>query len=463
MMIAAYGLSKYFPVRGAFRAKTTLKAVDDAQLRIGKEQIVGLVGESGSGKSTLGRCLIRLLEPTKGDVLFDIPDEKLAEYERIRSALLDLQGQGAEEAQKAADGAPRADTSAEVAATRAKLAAAAGPYSLLSRSHADMRELRRNMNIVFQDPYSSLNPRLKLVDIISEPMLSTHFCSKDEADQRSRELLREVGLPEFFEDRYPHELSGGQRQRVAIARAISTNPKLLVLDEPTSALDVSVQAQILNMLREMRDKYSISMLLITHNIAVVAYLAEKVYVMYAGKVMEWGDKTKVLREPEHPYTKALMSAVPIAGEKRTRVILRGDPPNLVEPPVACRFHPRCPVAFDICGWTADEVAEDLAYLLTGKHFATFGDALQFEPESDRSLVVVGTADAAKVQEVVDQEKEDTRSLTGIASIRSSEGKVLIGLHTPVEPRMYPIPDGREVNCLLFRPGARPAAPEAPAA
>ncbi len=457
MMIAAYGLSKYFPVRGAFRARTTLKAVDDAHLRIEKEQIVGLVGESGSGKSTLGRCLIRLLEPTKGDVLFDIPTDELSEYERIRSALLNLESQGAEEARKAADGAPRGDVAGEIAATQAKLEAFAEPYSLLSKSHASMRELRRNMNIVFQDPYSSLNPRLKLVDIISEPMLSTHFCSKDEADQRSRELLREVGLPEFFEDRYPHELSGGQRQRVAIARAISTNPKLLILDEPTSALDVSVQAQILNMLRELRAKYSISMLLITHNIAVVAYLAEKVYVMYAGKVMEWGDKAKVLREPEHPYTKALMSAVPIAGVKRTRVILRGDPPNLIEPPLACRFHPRCPVAFEICGWTADEVAEDLAYLLMGKHFATFGDALQFEADSDRSLVIQGTSDAAKVREVVDQEKEETRSLTGIASITSSEGKVVISLHAPVEPRMYPIPDGREINCLLFRPGAQSAA------
>ncbi len=459
MMIAAYGLSKYFPVRGAFRARTTLKAVDDAQIQIAKEQIVGLVGESGSGKSTLGRCLIRLLEPTKGDVLFDIPDDKLSEYERVRATLLDLQYHGARDAQQAADGAPSGDLATEIGATEAKLEALAEPYSLVSRSHGDMRELRRNMNIVFQDPYSSLNPRLKLVDIISEPMLSTHFCSKDEADQRSRELLREVGLPEFFEDRYPHELSGGQRQRVAIARAISTNPKLLILDEPTSALDVSVQAQILNMLRELRGKYGISMLLITHNIAVVAYLAEKVYVMYAGKVMEWGDKAKVLREPEHPYTKALMSAVPIAGVKRTRVILRGDPPNLVEPPVACRFHPRCPVAFDLCGWTADEVAEDLAYLLMGKHFATFGDGLQFEAQSDRSLVIAGTADAAKVQEVVDQEREETRSLTGIASIRASEGKIVIGLHAPMEPRMYPIPDGREINCLLFRPGAPKVAPE----
>src|SRR5439155_1727283 len=233
VMIAAYGLSKFFPIRGAFRSTTSLKAVDDVGLKIQNEQVVGLVGESGSGKSTVGRCLIRLLKPTEGEILFDIPDSELVEY------------------------------------------------------------------------------------------------------------------------RYPHQLSGGQRQRVAIARAISTNPKLLILDEPTSALDVSVQAQILNLLRGLQEKYGISMLLITHNIAVVAYLAEYVYVMYAGKIMEWGEKGKVLRDPQHPYTKALMSSVPVIGETMTRTILRGDPPNLVSPPIACRFHPRCPVAFEV--WASSEV------------------------------------------------------------------------------------------------------------
>src|SRR2546422_4141331 len=251
-----------------------------------------------------------------------------------------------------------------------KVEALADRFSLSRRSASELRALRRHMNIVFQDPYSSLNPRQRLADIISEPMLSTHFCSRAEADIRARELLREVGLPEFFEDRYPHELSGGQRQRVAIARAISTNPKLLILDEPTSALDVSVQAQILNLLRGLREKYGMSMLLITHNIAVVAYLAEYVYVMYAGKIMEWGAKGKVLRDPQHPYTKALMSSVPVIGETRTRSILRGDPPNPIVPPLACRFHPRCPVAFEPCGWSAEEVAEDLEFLLAGKYYGT---------------------------------------------------------------------------------------------
>src|SRR5467141_2663460 len=361
MMLATVGLSKYFPISGTLIGRMMLKAVDDVSIKIQENRIVGLVGESGSGKSTLGRALLRLLEPTSGDILFNIPDEELATFERA----------------KAGNDAAKLDEIRE-------------RYSLLRKSTSEMRRLRREMNIVFQDPYSSLNPRMRLVDVISEPMLSTGFCTRDEAHERVFDLLREVGLPEFFEDRYPHELSGGQRQRVAIARAISTNPKLLILDEPTSALDVSVQAQILNLLRSLREKYGMSMLLITHNIAVVAYLAEYVYVMYAGKIMEWGAKAKVLRDPQHPYTKALMSSVPAIGETKTRSILRGDPPNLIVPPLACRFHPRCPVAFEPCGWSAEEVAEDLEFLLTGKYYGTFGEGVSLSTEGERTIIIQGT-------------------------------------------------------------------------
>jgi len=424
MMIAAYGLSKFFPVRGAFRATTSLKAVEDVGLKIQNEQVVGLVGESGSGKSTIGRCLIRLLNATDGEVLFDIPDSELADYEKARAA-------GATE----------------------RLDEIADRFSLLRRSSSELRAVRRLVNIVFQDPYSSLNPRMKLSTIISEPMLSTRFCTRAEADIRARELLREVGLPEFFEDRFPHELSGGQRQRVAIARAISTNPKLLILDEPTSALDVSVQAQILNLLRGLREKYGMSMLLITHNIAVVAYLAEYVYVMYAGKIMEWGAKAKVLRDPQHPYTKALMSSVPVIGETKTRSILRGDPPNLIVPPLACRFHPRCPVAFEPCGWSAEEVAEDLEFLLTGKYYGTFGDGVSLTTEGERTIIIQGTTDVQRIQELVGLEKEDVRSLNGVQAIDVTDGTTVVRLYEPVEPEMYPSPDGREVKCLLFRADA----------
>src|SRR2546427_8015929 len=424
MMIAAYGLCKHFPVRGAFRTTTSLRAVDDVGLKIQREQVVGLVGESGSGKRTVGRCLIRLLNPTDGEILFDIPDPKLAEYEKARGA-----------------------------GATARLDAIADRFSLLRRSSSELRSIRRRVNIVFQDPYSSLNPRWKLSDVIGEPMLSTRYCSRAEAEVRARELLREVGLPEFFEDRYPHELSGGQRQRVAIARAISTNPKLLILDEPTSALDVSVQAQILNLLRGLREKYGMSMLLITHNIAVVAYLAEYVYVMYAGKIMEWGAKGKVLRDPQHPYTKALMSSVPVIGETRARSILRGDPPNLIVPPLACRFHPRCPVAFAGCGWSPEEVAEDLEFLVGGKYYGTFGDGVRLTVEGDRTIIIQGTTEGQRIQELIDLSKEACRRLKSIQAIDVADGVTSIRLHEPIEPEMYPSPDGREVKCLLFRSDA----------
>lgn len=422
MMIAAVGLRKHFPIRGVFIARTTLKAVDGVSIRIGEEQIVGLVGESGSGKSTLGRLLIRLLEPTSGEILFNIPDQRLTKYENARD------GNG----------------------TKQTVDQIAEEYSLLQKSGSELRRLRQAMNIVFQDPYSSLNPRMRLLDIISEPMLSTRFCTREEARERAFKLLREVGLPEFFEDRYPHELSGGQRQRVAIARAISTNPKLLILDEPTSALDVSVQAQILNLLRGLRDKYGIGMLLITHNIAVVAYLAEQVYVMYAGQIMESGDKDRVLRSPEHPYTKALMSAVPIIGENRDRILLRGDPANLITPPAACRFHPRCLMAFEDCGWSAEEVAEDLGYLLTGRFYATFGDRLEPAAEGESTIAIEGNLDVEKVRQAIALDREEIRSLKGIKSVEAGNGKILVKLHRPTEPDMYPLPDGRRVKCLLFR-------------
>ena len=423
MMVAAYGISKFFPIRGAVRSTVALRAVDEVSLKIQNGQIVGLVGESGSGKSTVGRCLIRLLNPTAGEILFDIPDSELAEYEKAL-----------------------ADSASD------RLQAMVDRFSLLRRSASELRVLRRLANIVFQDPYSSLNPRWKLANIVAEPMLSTRFCTRVEAETRARELLREVGLPEFFEDRYPHELSGGQRQRVAIARAISTNPKLLILDEPTSALDVSVQAQILNLLRHLQEKYGMSMLLITHNIAVVAYLAEHVYVMYAGKIMESGEKRRVLGDPQHPYTKALMSSVPVIGQARARIILRGDPPNLVAPPLACRFHPRCPVAFEVCGWSAEEVASDLEYLLSGKYSATFGDAVRVTPEGGRTIIIQGTTDAQRVRELVAAEKEEVRALRGVEAVDASADAVVVRLYEPVDPEMYRSPDGREVKCLLFRAG-----------
>jgi len=259
MIIAARKISKYFQVKGTglMGGGASLKAVDDVNINVSERSVVGVVGESGSGKSTLGRLLMALLLPTSGQVLFDIPDDILAEYD---SAL----------------------ESGELE----KLRRIEREYSVYTKKGKELKKMRREMGIIFQDPYSSLDPRMRVMDIVMEPMIATGFKRRDEARQMCLRLLEEVGLPREFAFRYPHELSGGQRQRVALARGISTLPKFLVLDEPTSALDVSVQAQILSLLKEIKNTFNISMLLITHNIAVVAYMADYVNVMYAGKLME---------------------------------------------------------------------------------------------------------------------------------------------------------------------------------
>ena len=269
MIIAGRNLKVYFPVKGVRGA--SVRAVDDVDIEVEEGEIVGLVGESGSGKTTLGRTLIRLIEPTAGEILFEIPDHDLERYDEARE---------------------RGDVET--------MKLISSKYSALRLKGKALKEFRRKVGIVFQDPYSSLDPRLRIADIIAEPMIETGAYNRDKAMERVIDLLEEVQLSPEFADRYPHELSGGQRQRVAIARGIATNPRFVVLDEPTSALDVSVQAEILELLRELRETHKMAMLFITHNISVVSYMADRIYVMYAGKVMEKGPKAEVIRKPAHP-------------------------------------------------------------------------------------------------------------------------------------------------------------------
>ena len=296
-LLQVTGLKKYFPVRsGLFsRVSAWVKAVDDITLHVNPGETLGLVGESGCGKTTVGRSILRLMEPTAGEIKFEGED------------MLALKPRG-------------------------------------------LRQARRRMQIIFQDPYSSLNPRMTIGSIVSEPLKIHKIAKGQELQDRVSQLFVKVGLRPEHQSRYPHEFSGGQRQRVGIARALALNPKFIVCDEAVSALDVSIQAQILNLLRDLQQEFHLSYLFITHDLNVVQYLADRIAVMYVGKLAEVAPAEDLFATPKHPYTQALLSANPVPDPTAPpkRIILSGDVPSPLNPPSGSRFHPRCPEVMDHC-------------------------------------------------------------------------------------------------------------------
>ena len=279
----------------------TVKAVDGVTLSIGSGEVLGLVGESGCGKSTLARTIMQLLPTTAGTVI--------------------LEGR-----------------------------------NLTSASVEDVRVVRRNLQMVFQDPYASLNPRITVFDTLAEPLRVHRVCPDAEIPARVAGLMQRVGLAPRYLQKYPHEFSGGQRQRIAIARALALEPKIIIADEPVSALDVSIQAQILNLLSQLRRQMNLSLLFIAHDLSVVKHISDRIAVMYLGKIVELGPAVEVIERPSHPYTRALVSAIPSPNpateRSRQRIVLAGDPPSPINPPAGCAFHPRCPSAQEKCQMTA---------------------------------------------------------------------------------------------------------------
>jgi oligopeptide/dipeptide ABC transporter ATP-binding protein len=309
-LVTIRDLKMHFPVtEGALlsREVAKVKAVDGISFTIRKGETLGLVGESGCGKTTTGRCILRLEHPTSGEILFD-------------------------------------------------------GKNLVDLDQKSMRALRQKIQVIFQDPYSSLNPRMKIGEIIAEPMM-VHRTEPNKAarDARVTELLRLCGLDPRFADRYPHEMSGGQRQRVGIARALSVRPEFIICDEAISALDVSIQAQIINLLEDLRDQFGLTYLFIAHDLSVVRHLCHRVAVMYLGKIVELADCDELYGNPLHPYTQALLGAVPVPDpdmeKARAYRIVKGEVPSPMNPPRGCVFHPRCPLAIDSCAKNVPELRE----------------------------------------------------------------------------------------------------------
>ncbi len=332
-LLQVKGLKKHYPISSGWfsRNKQHVRAVDGLDFSVMPGETLGFVGESGCGKSTMGQLVAQLLEPTAGEVIFD-------------------------------------------------------GLNLSQMNASDVRQVRRDLQLVFQDPYSSLNPRMSVFDIVAEPLQVHGLAKGAELKREVLRLLDAVGLGEHHAGRFPHEFSGGQRQRIGIARALALKPRLIICDEPVSALDVSIQGQILNLLKDLQEQFQLTYIFIAHGLPSVKHISDRIAVMYLGKIVELAEQEELFSRPAHPYTEALLEAVPIPDPemRRQRKLLSGELPNPANPPSGCAFHPRCPYAAELCRKAAPKLTEHRQGHWTACHFPLLGESLDVQLDKEAS-------------------------------------------------------------------------------